>query len=127
MEPKIEITALMGESERQNARQLTLSQLRPPRHIPGYEQERFLGRGAFGEVWVAIDSNSGRKAAIKYYHRRGGLDWSLLSREVEKLRYLFGDRHVVQLLQVGWDSEPPLDQIGALLACYHATARRVIR
>jgi Ser/Thr protein kinase RdoA (MazF antagonist) len=27
--------------------------------------------------------------------------------------------------EVGWDSEPPLDQIGALLAGYHATARRI--
>ncbi|MBA4188610.1 MAG: hypothetical protein C0467_11470 [Planctomycetaceae bacterium] len=107
MEAAIESTPTMGEPERQKARQLTLAELRPPRAIPGYEQERFLGRGAFGEVWVAIDSNNGRKVAIKYYHRRGGLDWSLLSREVEKLRYLFGDRHVVQLLQVGWESDPP--------------------
>jgi len=107
MDPVIESTPIMGEPERQKARRLTLAELRPPRIIPGYEQERFLGRGAFGEVWVAIDSNNGRKVAIKYYHRRGGLDWSLLSREVEKLRYLFGDRHVVQLLQVGWESDPP--------------------
>jgi Phosphotransferase enzyme family len=27
--------------------------------------------------------------------------------------------------EVGWDSRPPLDQIGALLARYHATARRI--
>jgi Ser/Thr protein kinase RdoA (MazF antagonist) len=27
--------------------------------------------------------------------------------------------------EVGWDSEPPLDQIGALLGRYHATARRI--
>jgi hypothetical protein len=27
--------------------------------------------------------------------------------------------------EVGWDREPPLDQIGALLARYHATARRI--
>ncbi|MCE9567677.1 MAG: serine/threonine protein kinase [Planctomycetes bacterium] len=107
MDPVIDSTPIMGEPERQKARRLTLTELRPPRAIPGYEQERFLGRGAFGEVWVAIDSNNGRKVAIKYYHRRGGLDWSLLSREVEKLRYLFGDRHVVQLLQVGWESDPP--------------------
>jgi serine/threonine protein kinase len=107
MDPVIESTPIMGETEKKRARELTLNQLRPPRHLPGYEQERFLGRGAFGEVWVAIDSNNGRKVAIKYYHRRGGLDWSLLSREVEKLRYLFGDRHVVQLLHIGWDSDPP--------------------
>ncbi|MFO0796333.1 MAG: serine/threonine-protein kinase [Gemmataceae bacterium] len=107
MEPSTEQTPLMGEPERERARQLTLSRLRPPRRVAGYEQERFIGRGSFGEVWVAVDSNNGRKVAIKFFHRRGGLDWSLLSREVEKLRHLFGDRHVVQLLQVGWESDPP--------------------
>jgi hypothetical protein len=35
------------------------------------------------------------------------VDWTLLSREVEKLVYLSADRYVVQLLDVGWDSEPP--------------------
>jgi hypothetical protein len=102
-----DLTPVMGETERQHCRQLSLQTLRPPLRVPGYEQESFLGRGSFGEVWVALDSNSGRKVAIKFYHRRGGLDWSLLSREVEKLRHLFSDRYVVQLLAVGWDSDPP--------------------
>ncbi|MCA9070985.1 MAG: protein kinase, partial [Planctomycetaceae bacterium] len=58
-------------------------------------------------VWKAVDSNSGRVVAIKFYNRRGGLDWSHMSREVEKLQYLFSDRYVVQLLDVGWDANPP--------------------
>jgi hypothetical protein len=45
--------------------------------------------------------------AIKFYAHRSGLDWSLLSREVEKLAFLFADRYVVQLIGVGWDAEPP--------------------
>jgi serine/threonine protein kinase len=69
--------------------------------------ERFLGEGAFGEVWVAIERNTSRRVAIKFYAHRGGLDWSLLSREVEKLAFLFADRYVVQLLAVGWEAEPP--------------------
>ena len=44
---------------------------------------------------------------IKFFNSRGGLDWSLLAREVEKLRYLFSDRHVVQLFAVGWNATPP--------------------
>ena len=52
-------------------------------------------------------SNNGRQVALEFYHRRGGLDWALLSREVEKLRHLFSDRHVVQLFAVGWDADPP--------------------
>ena len=56
---------------------------------------------------MAIERNTGRRVAIKYYSHRGGLDWSLLSREVEKLAFLFADRYVVQLLGVGWEAEPP--------------------
>ena len=100
-------TPLMGEQERHAAEQLSMQEQSVPLRVPGYEQEQFLGRGTFGEVWVAVDCNTGRKAAIKFYHRRGGLDWSLLSREVEKLRHLFSDRYVVQLLGVGWDADPP--------------------
>ncbi|HLA85489.1 MAG TPA: protein kinase, partial [Thermoguttaceae bacterium] len=68
---------------------------------------KYLGMGAYGEVWVAVERNTGRRVAIKFYTHRGGLDWSLLSREVEKLAFLFADRYVVQLLGVGWDAEPP--------------------
>ena len=75
--------------------------------VPGYEFERFLGMGAYGEVWVAVERNTGRRVAIKFYTHQGGLDWSLLSREVEKLAFLFADRYVVQLLGVGWNAEPP--------------------
>ena len=44
---------------------------------------------------------------MKFYLHSGGLDWSLLSHEVEKLVFLSADRYVVQLLDVGWDAEPP--------------------
>lgn len=100
-------TPLMDEDARQLAQQLSFQHVRPPIRLPGYEQEKFLGKGAFGEIWVAINSNNGRKVAIKFYSRRGGLDWSLLTREVEKLRHLFTDRYVVQLFEVGWEADPP--------------------
>ena len=35
------------------------------------------------------------------------VNWSLLSREVKNLVQLSADRHVVQVLEVGWDAEPP--------------------
>src|SRR6476620_4680941 len=69
-------TPIMGEHDRDEARTLSLRGVRPPVKVPGYEQEAFLGKGAYGEVWVAIDSNSGRKVAIKFYTRRGGTDWA---------------------------------------------------
>jgi serine/threonine protein kinase len=100
-------TLVMGPHDCQRSEQISLQPLRPPTVVPGYEPERFLGRGAFGEVWVAVDCNSGRRVAIKFYSRRGRQDWSSLSREVEKLGLFFNDRYVVQLLRVGWDADPP--------------------
>ena len=93
--------------ERRRSQQMSLERGHPPIQVPGYEAERLLGVGAYGEVWVAVQSNTGRRVAIKFYAHRGGLDWSLLSREVEKLAFLFADRYVVQLIGVGWDAEPP--------------------
>lgn len=93
--------------ERGDAQRLSEIHDRPPTNVPGYETQQFIGAGAYGEVWTAVDKNTGRKVAIKFYAHRGGLDWSLLSREVEKLCFLFADRYIVQLLDVGWEAEPP--------------------
>jgi eukaryotic-like serine/threonine-protein kinase len=102
-----DVTEAQGGHERRRSREMSLNRGHPPAQVPGYEPERFLGAGAYGEVWVALERNTGRHVAIKFYAHRGGLDWSLLSREVEKLAFLFADRYVVQLLAVGWDAEPP--------------------
>ena len=100
-------TISQNADDLQRARRQSSQRLRPPTEVPGYEFERFLGAGAYGEVWVAVDRNTGRRTAIKFYAHRGGVDWSLLSREVEKLAFLFADRYVVQLIDVGWDANPP--------------------
>lgn len=95
-----------GDEERR-ARELSLRQTRPPAEVPGYDLTRFLGSGAFGEVWIGLDRNTGRQVAVKFYRHRGGVDWAMLSREVEKLVLLSADRYIVQLLDVGWESDPP--------------------
>lgn len=100
-------TLPMGPREKELAQTLSLERQRPPTHVPGCTPERFLGKGAYGEVWLARDLNTGRRVAVKFFAHREGLDWSLLSREVEKLRFLFNNRFVVQLLEVGWDARPP--------------------
>ncbi len=103
----IERTQLQDDEDSRQARKLSLQPTRPPTDVPGYEAQQFLGSGAYGAVWQALDRNTGRRVAIKFYAHRSGLDWTLLSREVEKLVILSADRYVVQLLEVGWESEPP--------------------
>ncbi len=102
-----EPTEFQNQQEQSRARRLSLQRTEPPGTPAGYELQRFLGSGAYGEVWVGTDRNTGRRVAVKFYLHRGGLDWTLLSREVEKLVFLSADRYVVQLLDVGWDAEPP--------------------
>ena len=102
-----EFTQQQTPSDQQRSKELSLQRTRPPADVPGYQAQRFLGAGAYGEVWAGIDQNTGRKVAIKFYAHRRGVDWSLLRREVEKLVFLSADRYVVQLLEVGWDADPP--------------------
>jgi hypothetical protein len=78
-----------------------------PGVAPGYDIVRCLGEGSFGSVWLATEARTGRQVAIKFYTHRQGLDWSLLSREVEKLAVLYTSRNIVGLLDVGWDRDPP--------------------
>lgn len=100
-------TLPQSDADQRLAQQRSLLPARPPLAVPGYQPERFLGAGAYGQVWVALDTNTGRRVAIKFYTHRGGLDWALLTREVQRLALLFADRYVVQLVEVGWDSDPP--------------------
>ncbi|TWT33055.1 Serine/threonine-protein kinase PrkC [Blastopirellula retiformator] len=103
----LERTELQTDTDMKASEELSLRKTRPPREIPGYSIERFLGSGAYGEVWFAIAANTGRQVAIKFYNHRASLEDSLIAREVEKLVFLSADRYVVQLLDVGWDSDPP--------------------
>lgn len=86
--------------------QLSLQNAVPPAEIPGYQVDQLLGQGAFGQVWLARDLNTGRQVAIKFY-LCGGVDWSQLGREVKHLVSMSTGRHIVQVLAVGWEAEPP--------------------
>ena len=103
----IDPTQHQSTEDQRLAQQLSLQRTKPPTDVPGYDAQSFIGSGAYGEVWRGVDRTTGRDVAIKFYTHRSGLDWSLLSREVEKLRFLSADRYVVQLLDVGWDADPP--------------------
>ena len=84
------------------AEQLSLQSTIPPAEIPGYRLERLLGQGAFGQVWLGIDLNTGRPVAIKFYLHRGNMNLPLLNREVSHLVNMSAGRHIVQVLAVGW-------------------------
>ncbi len=100
-----EQTAVQDDAER--ARSKDRSEALPRPEVPGYEMEQKLGAGSYGEVWLAIHKNTGRKVAIKFFSRFKGLDWPLLKREVGKLVEVVSERRVVHLLHVGWDADPP--------------------
>lgn len=102
-----ENTEAQTPGEQQVAEELSLRATTPPATLPGYRLERFIGSGTFGQVWFGYNLNTGRPVAVKFYLHRGGVNWSLLSREVKNLVQLSADRSVVQVLDVGWDSEPP--------------------
>lgn len=93
--------------ELHKAEQLSLQTTVPPAEVPGYRIERLLGQGSFGQVWLGRDLNTGRQVAVKFYLHRGGVNWSLLSREVKHLVNMSTGRHIVQVLGVGWEAEPP--------------------
>ncbi|RMF42525.1 MAG: serine/threonine protein kinase, partial [Planctomycetota bacterium] len=90
----------------QKAEQLSL-QAAPPSEIPGYRVDRLLGQGAFGQVWLGYDRNTGRSVAIKFYTHPGAIDTDLIDREVRHLVSMSTGRHIVQILAVGWEAEPP--------------------
>lgn len=89
------------------AEQMSLQAVHPPGEVPGYRIEQLLGRGAYGQVWVGTNLNTGAKVAVKFYLHREGVDWSLLSREVKHMVRMSANRFIVQILEVGWASEPP--------------------
>ena len=101
----IDQTVVQDETGR--ARSKDRSEELPEPEVPGYDIKRRLGGGSYGEVWLALQKNTGREVAIKFFSRYKGLDWPLLKREVGKLVEVLGERRVVHLLQVGWDADPP--------------------
>jgi eukaryotic-like serine/threonine-protein kinase len=100
-------TLVQSDDERTRSKAISEQVTVPGLHVPGYELQSLLGEGAYGAVWLAREQKTGKDVAIKFYTHRGGLDWALLSREVEKLALLYTSRNIVGLLDVGWQSNPP--------------------
>ena len=68
-----------------------------------YKFQWTIGNGAFGEVWQAVDSVSGRVVAIKLINlERSGLPQSVIEEEVQTLQTVGRHPHVVELLNVSY-------------------------
>jgi serine/threonine protein kinase len=100
-------TQIQDDAAAAESRTLSRQSRHPTLLLPGYTFQRCLGDGSFGSVWMAREENTGRLVAVKIYSHHGRLDWTLLSREVEKLAALDSSRHIIGLLAVGWESDPP--------------------
>ena len=100
-------TQNQSSDDQQNARKLSLMKGRPPAEVSGYRFIGFVGSGAYGEVWSAINEKTGRSVAIKFYTRGSKSGVRMLAQEVEKLAVLSNDSYVIGLLDVGWEAEPP--------------------
>ena len=100
-------TEIQGDDDQERSRRLSLQGNTPPAEIEGYSIVRRLGTGAYGTVWLAREDRTGRMVAIKFYPHQRGINWSMLSREVEKLAAVYTSHNIVRLLDVGWNAEPP--------------------
>lgn len=101
-------TQHQSSKEQERARELSLESTQPPSQIPGYKLQRFIGSGAYGEVWAATNLKTGRRVAVKFFTRRSEAGVKQLMREVEKLLAVTSDaRYIVQLFDYGWDADPP--------------------
>ena len=100
-------TEIQSDDDQERSRRLSLQGKTPPSQIEGYSIVRRLGTGAYGSVWLAREDRTGRMVAVKFYPHQRGLNWSMLSREVEKLAAVYTSHNIVRLLDVGWNAEPP--------------------
>ena len=60
-----DVTEQQSDDDKQRSRDLSLRSTQPPTQAPGYEAQRLLGTGAYGEVWVGRDLNTGRQVFVK--------------------------------------------------------------
>jgi serine/threonine protein kinase len=96
-------TVYQTDDDRQSA-QVASSTL--PR-LEGYEFVEPLGRGTFGEVWLATHLRTNQKVAVKMLRPDCGLDWRYLENELARLRTLGEHPNIVTLLDADLSCDTP--------------------
>ena len=102
-----EQTLRQPDTQREQSADLSRHRDPPPTNVEGFTISRCLGEGAFGSVWLAQKHSTRTQVAIKFFTHRQGMNWALLSREVEKLAVLDESRRIVSLDHVELNHEPP--------------------
>ena len=74
--------------------------------IAGYVLTALLGQGAYAQVWRAWQVRTRKWVAVKCFLARGGVNWMLLQREMERLIRLDKHPHIVSLLDADLTSDP---------------------
>ncbi|MEK7474782.1 MAG: ATPase, T2SS/T4P/T4SS family [Candidatus Coatesbacteria bacterium] len=74
--------------------------------IAGYVLTALLGQGAYAQVWKAWQVRTRKWVAIKCFLARGGVNWMLLQREMERLIRLDKHPHIVSLLDADLTADP---------------------
>jgi len=75
--------------------------------IAGYMLIKPLGKGAYAQVWEAIQLRTRKFVAVKVFTRKSGVHWFFLQREADRLIRLDKHPHIVSLLDADLSGEIP--------------------
>lgn len=75
--------------------------------IAGYMLLKPIGRGAYAQVWEALQLRTRKFVAIKVFTKKTGVHWFYLQREADRLIRLDKHPHIVSLLDADLSGEIP--------------------
>lgn len=84
-----------------------LKQHREAPKITGYMLLKPIGRGAYAEVWEAVQLRTRKFVAVKIFTKKSGVYWFYLQREADRLIRLDKHPHIVSLLDADLSGEIP--------------------
>jgi len=75
-------------------------------NIPGYELDRRIGEGSFGEVWSGVQLSTRQKVAVKLLHRTDLGALTYLEREVSRLAHVTEHPNLLTLIDANLQHVP---------------------